>query len=70
MNVRLTPPCWVTLDGKPLRLRRLSYANREMLAKGWRGLVAHVQNERGTGLVEYRKLRAAGPSNNQAEERR
>jgi len=23
---------------------------------GWKGLVAHVQNENGTGLVEYCKL--------------
>jgi hypothetical protein len=24
--------------------------------KGWKGLVAHVQNEKGTGVVEVSKL--------------
>jgi len=32
-------------------------ANAEMKRRGWKGLVAHVQNQCGTGLVEYSKLK-------------
>jgi hypothetical protein len=58
--MKFKAPCWVTLAGsaEPLRLRRVSAANKEMKRRGWKGLVAHIQNEKGTGLVEYRKLRA------------
>lgn len=60
MNVKLKPPCWVVdiQSGRVLRCRSLSRPSRRMQVEtGWKGLVAHVQNERGTGIVEYRKLR-------------
>jgi len=61
MNIKLKPPCWVSVAGseKVLALRRVSQPNKMLLAQGWKGLVAHVQNRNGTGLVEYRKLRPA-----------
>ena len=37
--------------------RHTSLANQALKRRGWKGLVAHVQNEKETGLVEYRKLR-------------
>lgn len=58
MNTKLRPPCWVKIiaTGDVLMCRRISIANRRMKAEqGWVGLVCHVQNEKGTGLVEYRK---------------
>lgn len=58
--MKFKPPCWVTIEGHPnkkLALRRISVANHEMKKNGWKGLVAHVQNTNGIGLVEYRKLR-------------
>lgn len=59
MNVKLKPPCLVRVRGshKILRLRSLSRPNATLKQQGWTGLVATVQNENGTGLVEYRKLR-------------
>ena len=58
MNNKLKPPCFVMFNGKRLRLRAVSAPNRRMIASGWTGLVAHLQNEKGTGIVEYRKLKA------------
>lgn len=59
MNIKLKPPCRVKIAGsdKVMSLRRVSQPNRMLVRQGWKGLVAHVQNEKGTGLVEYRKLR-------------
>ncbi len=54
--MKFKAPCWVKVKGNVLRLRRISKANPEMKRRGWKGLVAHVQNECGTGLVEYSKL--------------
>lgn len=62
MNIRLKPPCKVVVaehPDKPMYLRRVSIPNGALRAQGWKGLVAHVQNQNGTGLVEYRRLRPA-----------
>lgn len=61
MNIKLKPPCRVTIAGKPgwFYLRHVTHPNRRMVAEGWKGgLVAAVQNEKGMGVVEYRKCRA------------
>lgn len=58
--MKFKAPCWVTIDGsaEPLRLVRVVRPSGELRKQGWRGLVAQVQNNRGIGLTEYRKLRA------------
>lgn len=43
--------------GVAVNLRRVAKANREMKAKGWKGLVAYIQSPRGTGICEYRELK-------------
>ena len=57
MNTRLKPPCWVEYRGKRIALRRLSRPNAMLKQSGWKGLVAHVQNQNGTGLAPYRELK-------------
>lgn len=57
MNLKLKPPCAVAYRGKRLALRRVSYASSMLKRGGWFGLVAFVQNERGTGIVPYRELK-------------
>ena len=55
--MKFKPPCRVSVDGSMVFLRHISRANADMKRRGWKGLVAHVQSEKGAGLVEYRKLR-------------
>lgn len=57
--MKIKVPAWVVHveSGAVLRCRRISRPNKEMVRRGWRGFVCHVQNESGTGLVEYRKIR-------------
>jgi hypothetical protein len=59
MGRKVKVPSWVVHveSGQVLRVRRISVANARMKRDGWKGLVCHVQNQNGTGLVEYRKLR-------------
>jgi len=61
MNIKLKPPCRVRIKGtdKVLNLRSVSYANSTLKRQGWKGLVAHVQNRNGTGLIAYEKLEKA-----------
>jgi hypothetical protein len=64
VRIKLKPPCWVKHieTGAVLRLRSVSRPNARMKREaGWKGLVGHVQNEKGTGIVEYRKLTAPSP---------
>ena len=63
MNIKLKPPCWVRVDGKGeiLALRNVYQPSRMLVLQGWRGLVARVQNKKGTGLVEYHRLLKADP---------
>lgn len=58
MNVKIQPPCCVVVEGKTgiYYLRHLSQANGLMVSRGWRGLVAHIQNKNGSSLVPYSKL--------------
>jgi len=55
MNTKFKAPCWVKLKstGQVLRCRSISRANNRMRHDGWKGLVCHVQNEKGTGIVSY-----------------
>ncbi len=61
MNIKLKPPCRVKIKGtdKVLNLRSVSLPNSILKRQGWKGLVAHVQNQNGTGLIEYGKLEKA-----------
>lgn len=61
MNTRLKPPCLVSIEGseEALLLRKVSRPSQMLKRNGWVGLVAVVQNKKGSGLVEYQKLRRA-----------
>lgn len=59
--MKLRPPCKVLIDGKApaVTLRKITRPTQRMKQAGWQGMVAFVQNGRGTGIVEYRRLTAA-----------
>ncbi len=69
MNTKLKVPCWVVdiESGQVLRCRLISRPNPRMKRENnWKGLVCHVQNENGTGIVEYSKVRP--PTDKELEE--
>jgi hypothetical protein len=56
MNTNIKAPCFVKIKstGKILACRSISNPSRRMkIEQGWKGLVCHVQNRNGTGIVKY-----------------
>jgi len=57
--MKFRPPCRVRVEGNPgiYYFRRISVANGFLKSIAWKGYVAHIQNNVGSTICEYNRLR-------------